>query len=91
MVERKMQVVNELGMHARPSALLVQKARNFKSEIKLKKEDREVNAKSMLSVMTLAVEKGSFITIIAEGEDQREAVEALVQLFAAKFEAGGER
>ncbi len=91
MVERKMQVVNELGVHARPSALLVQKARNFKAEIKLKKEDREANAKSILSVMTLAAEKGSFVTIIAEGEDQKQAVEALVQLFAARFESGGER
>jgi len=91
MVERKTQVINKLGVHARPSAMLVQKAANFKSEIRLKKDDREVNAKSILSVMTLAAEEGSFVTIKAEGEDQKQAVETLAQLFAAKFEEGWER
>ena len=85
MVERKIQVINKLGLHARPAAMLVQKASKFKSEIKLQKEDTEINAKSILSVMMLAAEVGSFVVIKAEGEDEEEAVEALVRLFEEKF------
>lgn len=85
MVERKIQVINKLGLHARPAAMLVQKASKFKSEIKLQKEDIEINAKSILSVMMLAAEVGSFVTIKAEGEDEEEAVEAIAGLFEEKF------
>jgi phosphocarrier protein HPr len=85
LVERTIQVINKLGLHARPAALLVQKASKFKSEIRLKKDDMEANAKSILSVMMLAAEVGSFVTIKAEGEDEQEAVEALTQLFEEKF------
>jgi len=84
-VERKIQVMNKLGLHARPAALLVQKASKFKSEIKLKKDDIEANAKSILSVMMLAAEVGSFVIIKAEGDDEAQAVEALAQLFTEKF------
>jgi phosphocarrier protein len=65
--------------------MLVQKATKFKSEIKLQKDDLEVNAKSILSVMALAAEMGSFVTIIAEGEDETVAVEVLAKLFEEKF------
>ena len=85
MVERKVEVINKLGLHARPAAMLVQKATKFKSEIKLQKDDLEVNAKSILSVMALAAEMGSFVTIIAEGEDETVAVEVLAKLFEEKF------
>ena len=85
MVERKIQVMNKLGLHARPAAMLVQKASKFKSEIRLKKDDIEANAKSILSVMMLAAEVGSFVIIKAEGDDEERAVEALAQLFAEKF------
>jgi phosphocarrier protein HPr len=85
LVERKTQVINKLGLHARPAAMLVQKASKFKSEIKLKKDDIEANAKSILSVMMLAAEVGSFVIIKAEGDDEAQAVEALAQLFTEKF------
>jgi phosphocarrier protein HPr len=85
LVERKVEVINKLGLHARPAAMLVQKATKFKSEIKLLKDDLEVNAKSILSVMALAAEMGSFVTIIAEGEDETVAVEVLAKLFEEKF------
>jgi len=85
LVERKIQVMNKLGLHARPAAMLVQKASKFKSEIRLKKDDIEANAKSILSVMMLAAEVGSFVIIKAEGDDEERAVEALAQLFAEKF------
>ncbi|KPL05549.1 MAG: phosphocarrier protein HPr [candidate division Zixibacteria bacterium SM1_73] len=85
MVERKVEVINRLGLHARPAALLVQKASKFKCEIKLQKENLEVNAKSILSVMALAAEVGSFVIIKAEGEDEAVAVEELAKLFEEKF------
>jgi phosphocarrier protein HPr len=85
LVERKIEVTNRLGLHARPAAILVQKATKFKSDIKLQKEDLEVNAKSILSVMALAAEMGSFVIIKAEGEDEAIALEELAKLFEEKF------
>jgi phosphocarrier protein HPr len=85
LVERKVEVINKLGLHARPAAMLVQKASRFRSEIRLQKDDLEVNAKSILSVMALAAEVGSFVIIKAEGEDEAFAVGELAQLFEEKF------
>jgi phosphocarrier protein len=85
LVEREIQVTNKLGLHARPAAMLVQAASRFKSEIKLKKEDVEANAKSILSVMMLAAEVGSYVILKAEGEDEAQAVEALAKMFEEKF------
>ncbi len=85
LVERKIQVINKLGLHARPAAMLVQKASKFKSEIKLRKEDVEANAKSILGVMMLAAEVGSFVIIRAYGDDEDQAMEALAELFENKF------
>lgn len=85
MVERKIEVTNKLGLHARPAMMLVQKASSFKSEIRLQKEDAEANAKSILSVMALAAEVGSFVIIRAEGEDEQQAVETIAKLFEEKF------
>jgi phosphocarrier protein HPr len=85
LVERKIQVTNKLGLHARPAAMLVQNASKFKSEIRLKKEDVEANAKSILSVMMLAAEVGSFVTVAAQGEDEEQAVETIAKLFEEKF------
>jgi phosphocarrier protein HPr len=85
LVEREIQVTNKWGLHARPAAMLVQTASRFKSEIRLKKEDVEANAKSILSVMMLAAEVGSRVTIKADGEDEEQAVETLALLFAKKF------
>jgi phosphocarrier protein HPr len=85
LVEKNVQITNRLGLHARPAALVVQKANKFKSEITLQKEDLEVNAKSILSVMALAAEMGSIVIIKAEGEDEAEAVEELAKLFEQKF------
>ncbi len=83
--ERKIEVINKFGLHARPAAMLSQRASKFKSEITLHKDNIEANAKSILSVMMLAAEVGSFITVKAEGEDAEEAVEALAKLFEEKF------
>jgi phosphocarrier protein len=85
LVERKIEVTNKLGLHARPAAMLVQNASKYKSEIRLQKEDVEANAKSILSVMMLAAEIGSFVTIKAQGEDEQQAVEAIAKLFEENF------
>jgi len=85
LVEKKIEVVNKLGLHARPAAMLVSTAGKFKSEISLKKGDVEANAKSILSVMMLAAEVGSFVTIKAQGEDEQQAAQAIAQLFEQKF------
>lgn len=80
-----MKVTNPLGVHARPSALLVQTASKFKSEVWFSKDGREVNGKSMLGVMTLAAEMGSTVVIRADGPDEEKAVEALARVFELKF------
>jgi phosphocarrier protein len=83
--ERAVKVTNPLGMHARPSAMLVQTASKFKSEIWITKDGREVNAKSMLGVMTLAAEMGSTLIIRADGPDEDKAIDALARIFELRF------
>jgi phosphocarrier protein HPr len=85
MIERTMTITNKLGMHARPAAQVVQRATKFESEIKLRRDNIEVNAKSIMGVMMLAAEMGAKITIIAIGPDEKEAVEAISQVIQAKF------
>jgi phosphocarrier protein HPr len=85
LVERQIEVVNKLGLHARPAAMLVSTAGKFKSEISLKKGEVEANAKSILGVMMLAAEVGSIVTVKAQGEDEEQAAQAIAQLFEQKF------
>ncbi len=85
MLVRKVKILNSLGLHARPSAQFVKVASKFKSDVYLSKNDREVNGKSIMGVMTLAAEMGSTLTIRVDGEDEELAMEALVNLVNAKF------
>jgi len=85
MIEKTIVITNKLGLHARPSAKVVQTATQFKSEISLCKGTMTINAKSMLGVMALAAEYGSELILKIEGEDEEEAAQALVQLFRDKF------
>ncbi len=80
MAERKVTVQNKTGLHARPAALFVQKANQFKSEIHIIKDSKEINAKSIMGVMSLGVGQGTVILIRADGEDAQQAVDALVEL-----------
>lgn len=80
-----MTVTNPLGVHARPSAMIVQTASKFKAEVWLIKDGNEVNAKSMLGVMTLAAEMGSVVTVRAKGSDEEKAVEAIIRIFEMRF------
>ena len=76
---------NQVGLHARPAALFVQAAKNFKSTIKVSKDDRTVDAKSILSVLTLGAESGAVITIRAEGDDEDLAIAGLQKLIESNF------
>ena len=80
MFTQEVTVNNEVGLHARPATYFIQKANEFKSVIWVEKEERRVNAKSLLGVLSLGIVKGTTITLIADGPDAKEAVEALAQL-----------
>jgi len=78
--EMKVKVTNEAGLHARPASEFVQAAKKFKSTIRVIKDGIEADAKSIISVLSLGVEKGMEISIIAEGEDAEEAIKELVSI-----------
>ncbi len=80
MAEKKVIVRNKTGLHARPAALFVQKANQFKSDISIVKGTQDVNAKSIMGVMSLGASQGSEILIKAKGEDAQQAVNALAKL-----------
>jgi phosphocarrier protein len=85
MQQRDVEIVNKLGLHARPSARLTQLASSFDSKVFLSRNGRRVNAKSIMGVMMLAAAKGSTITLETEGEDEREAIDALAGLISSGF------
>ena len=85
MYTQEITVNNEVGLHARPATFFIQKANEFKSGIWVEKEDRRVNAKSLLGVLSLGIVKGTTITLIADGADEKEAVNALVELVKDNF------
>lgn len=80
MKEIKVEIKNEYGLHARPSSLMANLASQFKSDIKVVKEDSEVNCKSIMNLLLLAAGKGVVLSIIAVGEDEEKALEALRDL-----------
>jgi phosphocarrier protein len=86
MVERIVTVVNRAGIHARPASLLVSVTKDFKSNVYFEQGANRINAKSILGIITLGAVYGSEIKVIAEGEDENEAVERLARVFASKFE-----
>ena len=85
MYTQEITVNNEVGLHARPATFFIQKANEFKSSIWVEKEERRVNAKSLLGVLSLGIVKGTNITLIADGSDEKEAVAALVDLVNDNF------
>ncbi len=87
MLEREVKIVNQLGLHARAAAQLVRLAGSFKSRIKLKRADNNVvaDAKSILSVLTLAAARGTKLIIEADGADEAEALAAIEELFTNGF------
>jgi len=85
MLERKVQITNALGLHARASAKLTQTAARFRSEVWVARKGRRVNGKSIMGVMMLAAAKGSSIAVTTDGEDEAEAMQAIVALIEDKF------
>ncbi len=78
-------VENQVGLHARPATFFIQKANEFKSSIWVEKEERRVNAKSLLGVLSLGIMGGTDIRIIADGADEEDAVNGLVALVQSGF------
>lgn len=85
MIEKTVTVTNKLGLHARPSAMVVQTASKFESEIHLTKGTMTINVKSMLGVMALAAEYGTDLILRVEGPDEKEAAREMVRLFKSRF------
>jgi phosphocarrier protein HPr len=85
MIERTVTIANKNGLHARPAAEIVKLAARFKSDIRLAREDLEVNGKSIMGVMMLAAEYGAALNVRADGPDAREAVDALATLISNRF------
>ena len=86
MYSKEVTIKNQVGLHARPATYFIQKANEFKEEIKVTKDEREVNGKSLLGVLSLGITRGSSIKISAIGENEEAAVEALVALIESNFE-----
>lgn len=87
MLVKEILVQNQVGLHARPATFFIQKANEFKSSIWVEKEERRVNAKSLLGVLSLGIVGNTPIKIIADGTDEEEAVDSLVNLVQSGFTA----
>nr|WP_201769245.1 HPr family phosphocarrier protein [Fervidicella metallireducens] len=85
-MEKKIVIQNETGIHARPAGLIVKEASKFKSNISLIKGEKEYNAKSIMSIMTMAAAKGEEIIVKANGEDEETALSAVVELILTGLE-----
>jgi phosphocarrier protein len=86
MVEKKVTVLNKMGLHARPSSKLVQRAASFKSDVHLRRENQVVNGKSIMGVMMLAAAQGTELILSTNGADEEKALAELAELFEKKFE-----
>jgi len=85
MISRTVTVNNNHGLHARPATFFIQKANSYKSSIWVDKDERRMNAKSLLGVLSLGIVKGMDITLIADGEDEAEALDGLAALIENGF------
>ena len=85
MISKEVVINNQVGLHARPATFFIQKANEFKSSIWVEKEDRRVNAKSLLGVLSLGIVKGTVVTLIADGADEEEAIDTLSALIDSDF------
>lgn len=88
MLQQEIEIINKLGLHARASAKLTQMAGKFQSEIWITRNDRRVNAKSIMGVMMLAANKGSTVTLETNGPDEADALSSLTQLINDRFGEG---
>ncbi|NQW30249.1 MAG: HPr family phosphocarrier protein [Ignavibacteria bacterium] len=85
MIEKTVRIVNRAGMHTRPAAMLVKLASKFSSEVYLERDGFQINAKSIIGVMTLAAEQGSELALQIEGDDEATCSSAIIELFETGF------
>ena len=85
MFVKEVSVKNQVGLHARPATFFIQKANEFKSSVWVEKDERRVNAKSLLGVLSLGIVGGTTIRIMADGSDEEQAVDGLVRLVESGF------
>lgn len=85
MITQEIKITNRLGLHARPAAMVAQTASNFDCDIKIAKNQVEINAKSIMGVMMLAAEYGSVLRLSFNGKDEKEACSAIMRLFTENF------
>ncbi len=85
MITRTVTVNNQAGLHTRPASMIVRTASKFDSDVYIQKDNYEINGKSVIGVMTLAAEQGAELTLVLEGDDEKEAADALVDLFQGGF------
>ena len=85
MVKENVTITNNIGLHARPATFFIQKANSYRSSIWIEKDDRKVNAKSLLGVLSLGIAKGMTVTLIADGQDEDSALDGLTALINSGF------
>lgn len=85
MLSREVKITNTIGLHARPATFFIQKANSYKSSIWVEKDAHRVNAKSLLGVLSLGISKGMAINLIADGQDEADALDGLVELINTGF------
>ena len=85
MVIKDIVVQNEVGLHARPATFFIQRANVFKSSIWVVKDERKVNAKSLLGVLSLGITRGTEVSLVADGNDEEEALASLIELISSDF------
>ncbi len=86
MIEKKVKIVNQAGLHTRPAATIVKLAAKYKCEFYISKDGMNINGKSIIGVMTLAAEMGSEITLTFDGEDEKQAAEEIADYFSRGFD-----
>ncbi len=85
MVSKDIKITNNIGLHARPATFFIQKANTYKSTIMVEKDDRKVNAKSLLGVLSLGIAKGMTVTLTADGSDEQVAIDDLCAMINSGF------
>lgn len=85
MISREVTITNSIGLHARPATFFIQKANAYKSSVWVEKDDRRVNAKSLLGVLSLGIAQGMTILLIADGQDEEDALNGLSDLINTGF------
>jgi phosphocarrier protein len=85
MFTKNVTITNTIGLHARPATFFIQKANSYKCSVWVEKDERRVNAKSLLGVLSLGIAKGMTITLVADGQDEENAINGLIELVETGF------